>query len=268
MVKTKSNLISFLIGVFIASLFCFLYFNSKIIKQENQSLLIKDENQKILDSIQVYKKFLNATNSYLEGETTENQFFYDSLNSSIPEFVKTLKLLQSFTPKSSFRTILKENNLIVKDTIYKIDESLLTDLQKTKYDLEVAKSKLNDLQFSNGILNLISTKGKKFQYIGQTKNGDAHGFGIGIFETGSVYKGYWENNQRHGNGIFTWKDNEQYEGDFVNDKREGYGIYQWKNGEIYKGFWKNDMRNGDGKLFTKSSKIKKEGNWVNDELKK
>jgi hypothetical protein len=121
------------------------------------------------------------------------------------------------------------------------------------------KDKLQVLSFKNDKGNLI-------HYLGEIKNGKAEGNGIGIWETGGIYKGNWRNNQRHGEGTYTWKDGHVYEGTFVNDIREGEGTYTWTSGEKYVGEWRNNQRHGAGILYDKDNNIKLQGNWKNDKL--
>ena len=117
---------------------------------------------------------------------------------------------------------------------------------------------------SSGVLQLLSKNNIPLEYAGIVQKGQANGYGIGLYETGSIYKGNWKNNFRNGNGLFIWKDGERYEGNYDDDKRNGFGIYTWRNGEYYKGFWKNDKRDGEGKLFRKNGKLKMEGLWQDD----
>lgn len=264
----KVNYIAILSSIFLTGICFYFMYNSKMEKQTRELEKWKESHTEITDSLAIFKKYFQATHLYLDGFEEEANALFEAIPFSDSLFVNTFDLLQNRRNNASSKMVLSQKEKIVHDTIIAFDEDTAMDLVKTKSDLEIAKSKLNELQMASGILNLTSSKGKKFQYIGQTKNGVAEGFGVGIFETGSIYKGYWQNNLRHGKGIFTWKDNEQYEGEFVADKREGYGIYQWKNGEVYKGYWKDDKRNGEGKLYTKSNKLKKEGIWENDSLKK
>ncbi len=262
----RKNYILLLSSIFITGLCFYLLYNYKIEKQSNELKELKEKYTLKIDSLETYKKYFQATHLYLEGFEQEANTIVKSIPMSDSLWINTVELLQNKSNNTSPKIILSQREKTVHDTIIAYDKVAISDLEKTKNDLEVAKSKLNELQMASGILNLTSSKGKKFQYIGQTKNGNAEGFGVGIFETGSIYKGYWQNNFRHGKGIFTWKDNEHYEGEFNNDKRDGYGEYHWKNGEVYKGFWKNDQRHGEGKLFKKNGKLKKEGIWQNDEL--
>lgn len=133
-------------------------------------------------------------------------------------------------------------------------------------EIDFTPENVQKLHNNNSFLNLTSSKGNKFEYLGDIENQKANGYGIGIYESGSIYKGYWKDNQRHGKGIFTWKDGERYDGEYINDLRHGEGIYVWKNGEKYSGQWKEDRRHGEGIIFKKNGKIKNSGVWQNDKF--
>lgn len=190
---------------------------------------------------------------------------YGKISDSIQNHIKQIKHLNQLNTVAG-KSFLSNKSESLSNQEATIDAVLAENII-VKNQLALTKFELEELKTPKAMLDLVSSKGVKFQYIGQIKNGNANGFGIGFFESGSVYKGFWKDNMRHGNGVFTWKDGERYEGNYVEDKREGSGDYFWKNGEVYKGQWKNDKRNGSGKLYKKSGKIKKEGNWVDDEFK-
>ena len=97
-------------------------------------------------------------------------------------------------------------------------------------------------------------------YIGQLKDGKMHGKGKLYFKNGNI----------------------KYEGDFANDKKEGTGTYFYFNrecfifenhkkfylekGDCYIGQWKNDKRNGKGIIFLRDSRVKYEGDFVNNKF--
>lgn len=120
--------------------------------------------------------------------------------------------------------------------------------------------------YPNKIYTFKSSKGTRFDYFGAMANNKANGFGVGIFESGGVYKGQWKDNLRQGEGFYRWQDGEYYQGAFLKDKRHGYGTYHFKNGDVYEGYWESDMRHGQGKLTRKNGKVKLEGLWENDKF--
>jgi hypothetical protein len=109
-----------------------------------------------------------------------------------------------------------------------------------------------------------NSRGSEVRYVGEVVGNKANGYGIGIFESGSVYQGYWKNNARHGSGKFDWADGERYEGEYHQDLRQGFGVYRWKNGLRYEGDWLADMRTGEGILYDKNDRVRYEGTWTND----
>lgn len=114
------------------------------------------------------------------------------------------------------------------------------------------------------VLSFPSGNNGRVHYLGEVEDGKANGGGVGIWSTGSVYRGDWKNNQRHGEGTFEWADGEVYEGTFVNDRREGHGIYRWPSGERYEGEWVDNRRTGQGTLYDLDGNIRYEGKWKDD----
>lgn len=117
------------------------------------------------------------------------------------------------------------------------------------------------------VISFPGQKGSTVHYLGEVTNGQANGGGIGIWTTGSVYRGEWKNSLRHGQGNFQWADGEKYIGAYVNGKREGMGVYLWPSGDKYDGEWKNDRRNGQGTLYDLDGRIVFSGLWVDDQPK-
>ena len=74
-----------------------------------------------------------------------------------------------------------------------------------------------------------------YNYSGYFKNGNFHGLGSLLLESGSWYLGDWKNGLQDGNGIFISKDGFRYTGKFKNNKYHGDGIfYISKTGDEYK----------------------------------
>lgn len=234
---------------------------------------ITDKSQVLRDSIvsleykiSEYEKTIGLANDYFLGKNIlETETFEQHQDTLISTTIKNLRLHQNTEQAESIKIVSQ----VIVDTLVQIEKDIKTEqeLSKVKSELATIKEEMSKPKRAKEILNIVSSKGKKIQYVGEVQNGNANGYGEGIFETGSVYKGHWKDNLRHGKGVFTWEDEEYYEGNFVEGKREGYGEYYWKNGEVYKGFWKNDMRHGEGVIYKKNGKIKQEGTWENDELK-
>jgi hypothetical protein len=269
--KKYGYLAILLIAVIASSGMTYLYYSKIVQTKAEEVVSLKKAKSKLDHSLNEYKKLANASNFFLEKREAEAQILFDQLAVSSDSLI--LKVIENHIQQE--KIIVVHQNDVKEKTNQKENLPVLIvddfetkkELIETKKELAVKIFQLEKIQKAKPILNLTSSKGKKFQYIGQMNGSVATGFGIGIFETGSIYKGYWKNNMREGKGIFTWKDDEHYEGQFVADNREGYGIYYWKNGEVYKGNWKHDKREGKGILYGKNGKIKEEGVWKNDIFK-
>lgn len=266
--KKYGYLAVLLLSVLASSGATYLYYSSIIRLKTEENAILKTAKFKLDDSLIEYKKLANASNFFLNNREAEAQVLFDELAFSSDSLI--LKVIKNQTQQEK-DVLVRSNDLKKKSTkktnlpvLILDDVETKNELLATKNELSVVKGQLEKIKRAKPILNLISSKGKKIQYIGQMNGKEATGFGIGIFETGSIYKGDWKNNMRDGKGIFTWKDDEHYEGQFVVDNREGYGEYYWKNGEVYKGNWKHDQREGKGVLYGKNGKIKKEGLWKDD----
>lgn len=164
------------------------------------------------------------------------------------------------------------------DLLKQEQDSLIRIERSEKEELNQKIAELNDeIKEKNRALNrkekvqVISfrnDKGNLIHYLGEISEGKANGGGVGIWDTGGLYKGNWKDNQRHGEGTYTWKDGHKYEGNFVEGVREGQGTYYWSSGEKYEGEWKNNMRNGQGVLYDKDNNVSYDGLWVDDKIKK
>lgn len=173
--------------------------------------------------------------SSLNRQISENQALQDELN----------------TYNTDTKTELSDKNKSI--------DSLKNVLADTKSKLN-RKENVQVLSFTNENSNLI-------RYLGEVKNGKANGGGVGIWDTGSIYKGDWEDNKRHGQGVFEWADGQKYEGNFDNDIRTGEGTYYWPSGEKYVGEFKNNRINGKGTLYNLDGEIEYEGEWKNGKPK-
>ncbi|MEX1191543.1 MAG: hypothetical protein WEA99_06175 [Brumimicrobium sp.] len=175
----------------------------------------------------------------------------------------------------AFQVTLEKRNYSIDSLITQMD-SLETETNKK---LEEKSEKIKNLNNKNKDLNkklaekenvqVISfnnEQGDFIHYLGEVNDKKANGGGIGIWKTGSIYKGSWKDNQRHGKGMFEWSDGHIYEGEFINDKREGEGTYRWPSGEKYEGEWRNGKRNGEGTLYDRDGNVQYEGQWKDDKI--
>merc|ERR1711998_274958 len=81
-------------------------------------------------------------------------------------------------------------------------------------------------------------------YVGQMKDGKAHGFGTYTYADGSVYVGEFKDELKHGKGTFTYNSGSikgsVYDGDWKDGKITGYGKWTNADGSTYHdGIWED-----------------------------
>lgn len=173
------------------------------------------------------------------------------------DFSRIVSEIQSLAMKSRYDRVRDSLQNVLGDRIETLEREITSrDAKDAQQDATLGR-----LVFKN-------QRGTEINYFGEIRDGKAHGQGIGIHKTGSVYDGEWQNNRKHGKGTYKWPEGEIYEGDFVNDTRDGEGNYYWPNGNRYMGAWKNDRRTGYGELYDSDNTILLRGIWKDDELVK
>lgn len=203
----------------------------------------------LVDMLQLrIKKLENLNDANDESNTLLNQYKYD---------LKSLTQAK-VNAEEAYDSLL----MVFEESLQKKQNALL----QTQKELN-AKNEQLALKDKLQVLSFRSESGNLIHYLGEVKEGKANGGGVGIWDTGGIYKGDWKDNKRHGQGNYKWKDGHVYEGTFVNDTRDGNGTYIWSSGEKYVGEWKNNKRNGKGVLYDKDNNIQFEGEWLNDKLK-
>lgn len=162
------------------------------------------------------------------------------------------KLSNMVQEKDSLRLVVSKASQQFKrksDSLFKI---------VTQQDLQLKrKENVKVISFRNENKNLI-------HYIGEIQNEMANGSGIGIWNTGSVYRGQWTDNKRNGEGEFVWDDGAKYEGEFIMGERSGKGTFFYSSGEKYVGEFKKGVRDGHGILYDRDGNVSFEGKWKND----
>ena len=160
----------------------------------------------------------------------------------------------------------------------------ITQEDKEAFELFFKNYPLSEFEQSHVELK-PSKKFKNGYYIGEwNKQGEKHGRGIYIWESGARYEGEWRFGKRTGKGKFyyangkiyegdfkedNWhgfgkvrfEDGERYEGDWRNAQREGYGIAHWNNGKKYRGYWKNNQQHGTGEWYDAKTEKWCKGEW-------
>ncbi|NGZ89357.1 MORN repeat-containing protein [Psychroflexus maritimus] len=216
--------------------------------EDLKALLQKNDikEQKLIDEISNRIEYVKN----LIEDQKENELSRINLRNQL---VRQDKIIDSLnTSKDSISLNIKQSELFNQR---KIDS--LTDLLKKKNELLKLKETVKVISFKN-------TNGNTIRYLGETKQDQANGNGVGIWDTGSIYRGEWKENQRHGVGEFEWKDGQKYEGDFQAGERTGKGTYYWPSGEKYIGDFKNNKRHGNGVFYDPDGNVKFDGSWKND----
>lgn len=228
----------------------------------DQKLLVKPNYQDIIRRLQD-----------LEDKTKNS-----SLSAAIKRRIRDAKALMNAENKNEMSLVELQAELSFKtnalDSLNILSDSLMTTLKQVqkrsqrKTDSLILISQKKEAHLArNETVKVISFKnsnGNLIHYLGETKNNTANGNGVGIWNTGSIYRGEWLNNARHGIGEFSWSDGQRYKGDFVNDIRTGNGTYFWPSGERYEGEFENNKRHGNGVFYDPDGNVKFEGEWRND----
>lgn len=216
--------------------------------EDLKALLQKNDikEQKLIDEISNRIEYVEN----LIEDQKENELSRINLRNQL---VRQDKIIDSLnTSKDSISLNIKQSELFNQR---KIDS--LTDLLKKKNELLKLKETVKVISFKN-------TNGNTIRYLGETQQDQANGNGVGIWDTGSIYRGEWKENKRHGVGEFEWKDGQKYEGDFQAGERTGKGTYYWPSGEKYIGDFKNNKRHGNGVFYDPDGNVKFDGSWKND----
>ena len=89
------------------------------------------------------------------------------------------------------------------------------------------------------------------KYVGEFTDGKAHGQGTYFSladnqRKGDKYVGELRDGKRHGQGTYTLANGDKYVGEFRDDKRHGQGTYTFANGNKYVGEYRDGKRHGQG----------------------
>jgi hypothetical protein len=293
--KTYRKILIFILSVYaVVSIIGFISLLSKHEKQndyyDEKMMDLKSTRDSLKNSLDAIREVVIADNEMFTGEYENALNAFDKLLSS-KKYADLDKQLIQFridkinALKSQGDTLINDIKAYqfaltsMTDAINKVEksrDSLVVEIDERENDYskktealktEIAeKNKQLNRKEKIQVISFKNPKGNTIHYLGEVKNNQANGGGVGVWNTGSIYKGEWQNNQRHGKGLFEWTDGHKYDGEFVNDIREGEGTYQWSSGEKYVGAWKDGKRNGFGKLYDKDNNLKYEGQWLNDKI--
>lgn len=265
-----------LLAIFAIGMF---FFVSKSVQLQRELAQVSGKNKTISEKLNEYEKLTEIDSLLLQGEYDAAIASYNASMNSAEENNMVIPLRIALAEKlmnskagipsvpdsvTAQKDSIPNSNLDEEVAVRKYD-SLNFSLEKTKVQLTRLKKQLQQKSFGE-YLTFTSKKGNQLHYIGQVKDGKAHGFGVALLDTGSRYEGEWQNNQRHGEGTFYWPDGEYYVGNYKNDKRNGYGTYYWPNGQKYTGEWKDDKRSGVGKFYDAEGDVVAGGEWNDDKL--
>jgi len=128
------------------------------------------------------------------------------------------------------------------------------------------KSELDNCEFDYSTLEVrpVTKWVNDLYYLGQwsTENNTREGRGIGVYEDGSIYEGFWKNDNRNGAGRIIYSNGDVYQGLWLNDTCSGYGIFVSLTETKLKGNWK------DGKLDGKGFEVTRDGVTYRGDFKK
>ncbi|MGF1637647.1 MAG: hypothetical protein ACFCUU_11290 [Cyclobacteriaceae bacterium] len=286
---------------YIFPLLCLVFLSLYLLSIKKNSALnsqLEQFNAQLLEVQNSLEKSFEKQGYYIEKSKADELFInqqYDSamrlysqlsidgeINSIISERERVMQEMIQLETEFENYEALREELLFSIDSLYNsIDNwedryvaDKITQLRKydeleqkyesIQFNYEEVQAKFSEIKKNRNIFSFKNLNGNTVHYIGDLSNNLADGYGIGIWETGGVYKGEWKNNMRHGKGRYEWADGEWYEGDYMNDQRHGFGIYYFKNGEKYHGEWKANKRHGKGKIFNRNEELLYEGYWEND----
>jgi len=274
--KIKKTAPFLILAVFAAGL---IFFIAKSVQLQKSLSQVETENTSLSNKINAYQQLSKIDSLLLQGDyDTAIESYNASMNSDTENNMLIplrIALAEKMMRSNSGTSPMPNSTLAEQDTLPKSNwseevairkyDSINFSLEKAKVQLTRLKKQLQQKSFGEYI-TFKSKKGNQMHYIGQVKDGKAHGFGVALLDTGSRYEGEWKNNQRHGEGTFYWPDGEYYVGNYKNDKRSGLGTYYWPNGEKYTGEWKDDKRSGSGNFYDAEGDVVAGGEWNDDKL--
>ena len=84
-------------------------------------------------------------------------------------------------------------------------------------------------------------------YEGDLKDGDRHGNGKMVYDSGNYYEGGFLNNKFHGkSGTYQWADGDKYVGSWKDGERHGFGAFTNADGSVEYSMYESGQAQGDG----------------------
>ncbi|AGO84875.1 Morn repeat domain containing protein [Pandoravirus salinus] len=90
-----------------------------------------------------------------------------------------------------------------------------------------------------------------------------NGYGVCVWADGTTYEGMWRDNNAEGFGVQKWPDGNSHRGLFFDGQPHGYGTFLWADGQVYRGMWRCNQRDGYGTcVYTNGTAH--QGEWRDD----
>jgi len=104
------------------------------------------------------------------------------------------------------------------------------------------------------------------RYVGEFRDGKYHGQGTFTFVNGDRYVGEFRDDKFHGQGTYTHANGDRYVGEYRDNKRNGQGTFTFANGDRYVGEFRDGKYHGQGSFFSSGQRLTRNGIWRNDEF--
>ena len=119
----------------------------------------------------------------------------------------------------------------------------------------------NNVPNGYGTLTFSSGEDPRQSYLGQFKNGKAHGQGNTSWPNGDSHTGSYKNGKAHGQGKTSWPNGDSHTGSYKKGNADGLGTTIWSDGSQYIGHFLDNKRHGQGK-YTYLDGRTREGTFV------
>ena len=180
-----------------------------------------------------------------DDDSKEKRDFEESCKLSVEEIVREhIEDLDVSWTKSNYDYVMNElgnkNIRKVYEILGPMNLSIMANYKFPKsWPLEEIKQALADMKAERVWQQEFMQRKSGAQYRGQVAihNGRPDGMGLKIFNSTSIYEGFFENGSCHGTGRAISSKGEVYQGEFKSDMMSGRGYFMWPDGRIYEGDW-------------------------------
>lgn len=282
------NRVLIIVSCVLLVLAVFLFFRMRTYQQDVEA--VHQNMQATTDSLQYYR-FKSIGDSLLAVEEIEGAVEYfqkaDSVLGQEKLLNEKMDVINIIRSKQERLTSLRERveniqderllaersmgeEIRLRDSLMRLSNTeiniLIMETEQLRDSLAQAFEEMQHIAESVGELEFETGDGTSVYYAGDIEDGQANGYGYGLFGTGGIYAGEWKDNKRHGNGKYTWTDGSIYVGEYVDGRREGMGTYYFASGEKYIGSWEDNKRSGQGAMYGEEGKLILSGTWENDKV--